>query len=133
MAVIKMKNGDKWLNVFCGYSKEPPTTVNVDVTSGDKAPKITLETSNTEYRYLYASGITSLTLDSSDTFANDSEAFYSFIFISGTTAIVINNTLNAFFKGDDCVNGVFTPIATKTYEMYLWWNGLSWNAVIRGI
>ena len=133
MAVIKMKNGDKWLNVFCGYSKEPPTAINVDVTSGDKAPNIALETSNTEYRYLYASGIRSLTLTTTETPTSNSEAFYSFVFISGTTPTIINNTLNAFFKGDDCVNGIFTPMDTKTYEMYLWWNGLSWNAVVRGI
>lgn len=132
MAVIKMKNGDKWDYVFCGSTQEAPTAVNVDVTSGDKAPEITLETSNSEYRYLYPSGITSLILNSSDTFENNSEAFYSFIFISGTTATTITNTLNAYFKGDDCVNGAFTPMATKTYEIGLWWNGLSWNAVVRG-
>ena len=110
----------------------PASMVLVDATSGSKAPVISVDKSNTEYRYLYASGITSLTLNTSDVYSNDTEAYYGIVFLSGTTATTIVNTLNAYFKGDDCLNGVFTPMATKTYEIGLWWNGLNWNAVVRG-
>ena len=134
MAVIKMKKDGKWERVFCGTNLgENTIDIIVDVTSGDKIIEISSLYKNLEYRYLYASGITSLTLNpSSDLFTNDTELYYSIDFISGTTPTQINNNLNVYFKGDDCLNGIFTPMATKNYEIGIWWNGIGWNAVVRG-
>lgn len=109
------------------------STVTVDATSGAKSIALTAASSNTEYRYVYASGITSLALSTSEIFDNNVEAYYSVIFKSGTTATTITNTLRAFFSGDDCTNGAFTPSANKTYDVGIYWNGLSWQAVVRGV
>lgn len=104
-----------------------------DATSGAKSPNISAGMSNIEYRYLYASGISSLTFNSSDTFLSTTEAYYSIVFKSGSTATTITNTLSIYFKGDDCVNGNFTPVTNKTYELGVWWNGFTWQSIVRGV
>ena len=106
--------------------------ISVDATSGSKSLMLTLDNSNTEWRYTYASGITSLTL-ATGAFSSDVEAYYSIVFKSGTTATTIVNSLGAYFTGDDCVDGIFTPSAVKTYDVGIWWNGMSWQAVVRGV
>jgi hypothetical protein len=103
------------------------TIIEVDATSGEKVLYLSLSNSNTEWRYVYASGITSLVLTTNgDSFTNDKEAYYTVVFISGTTATSISNRLEAYFTGDDCVEGVFTPAASKTYDLGVWWNGMKW-------
>lgn len=111
----------------------PKTVITTDATSGAKTLTLTSANSNNEWRYVYASGITSLKLASSGSFVNTAEAYYGVTFLSGTTATTLTNTLGAYFTGDDCVDGVFTPIANKTYELGIWWNGLAWQAVVRGV
>lgn len=108
-------------------------TITVDATSGAKSLSLSTSNSNTEWRYVYASGIASLTLNDSGTFEATSEAYYTVVFISGSTATTITNTMEAHFTGDDCIDGVFTPVANKTYEVGIWWNGLLWQAVVKGV
>lgn len=108
------------------------TAITVDAIGGDKSFVLTADKSNSERRYVYATGITSLKLASSGTFDSAAEAYYSVVFLSGSTATTITNTLGAYFTGDDCTAGVFTPVANKTYEVDIWWNGLSWQAAVRG-
>ena len=118
---------------FLALLSDVTTLITTDATSGAKSITLTSANSNNEWRYVYASGITSLTLASSGSFANNAEAYYGVVFISGTTATTITNTLGAYFTGDDCVDGVFTPILSKKYDVGIWWNGLSWQAVVRGV
>ena len=113
-------------------SKEDKTEIIIDATSGNKSLSLSASNSNTEWRYVYASGITSLALASSGAFLNTDEAYYTIMFISGTTATTITNTFGAYFSGDDCVDGVFTPAASKTYDLGIWWNGVKWQAAVRG-
>ena len=114
-----------------GYVKK--STISIDATSGDKAIALAAGNVNTEWRFVYASGITSLALSAAETFDNTAEAYYSIVFISGTTAATITNTLSAYFTGDDCVDGVFTPSASTTYDVGIWWNGITWQAIVRGV
>ena len=109
------------------------TAIVTDDTSGDKTITFTTSNVDSEFRYVCADGITSLTLDSTGTFSNTTEAYYFIVFLSGTTATTITNTLGAYFTGDDCDSGTFTPVASKTYEVGIWWNGLTWQGIIRGI
>ena len=135
--------GDSSVKLEMGGSEDRPTyngknmaldtIVTVDVTSGAKSLTFTADNSNNEWRYVYASGITSLTLASSGTFANTAEAYYSVVFLSGTTATTITNTLGAYFTGDDCLDGSFNPMSSKTYDVGIWWNGVKWQAVVRGV
>ena len=113
-------------------SKGDKTEIIIDATSGNKSLSLSASNSNTEWRYVYASGITSLTLSTIETLANTVEAYYTVMFISGTTATTITNTLGAYFSGDDCVEGVFTPAASKTYDLGIWWNGVKWQVAVRG-
>ena len=108
------------------------TKILIDATSGDKSVDLSINNNNTEWRYLYASGITSLTISSTGDFSSESEAYYSIMFLSGTTATTIVNNIDAYFTGDDCVEGVFTPASSKTYDLGIWWNGIKWQAVVRG-
>lgn len=116
-----------------GKVGELKPTITVDTTSGAKSLTLTTGNSNTEWRYTSASGITSLTLNDSGTFEATTEAYYTILFISGSTATTITNTMEAHFTGDDCTDGVFTPVANKTYEVGIWWNGLMWQAVVKGV
>ena len=120
-------------NTMYATTASTNTKITVDATSGAKSITLQTSNSNTEWRYAYASGITSLTLTSSGTFSNTTEAYYTITFLSGATATTITNTLGAYFTGDDCVDGVFTPTSSKTYELGIWWNGLKWQAVVRGV
>ena len=58
---------------------------------------------------------------------------HSIIFKSVATATVITNTAGVYFTGDDCESGVLTPVANKVYELGIWWNGLSFQGVVRGV
>lgn len=118
---------------FLALLSDTKTIITTDATSGAKSITLTSANSNNEWRYVYASGITSLTLASSGSFASNIEAYYGVVFISGTTATTITNTLGAYFTGGDCVDGVFTPIPSKKYDVGIWWNGISWQAVVRGV
>lgn len=114
------------------YKLRDKTEIVIDATSGAKSISLTIDASNSEYRYVYASGITSLALASSGAFSNTDEAYYTVMFISGTTATKITNTFGAYFSGDDCVDGAFTPVASKTYDLGIWWNGVKWQVAVRG-
>lgn len=114
------------------YLTNVESEIITDATSGSKTPAILLNSLNTEWRYTYASGITNLTLQTSDSFTINSNAYYSFVFKSGTTATTITNSLYANFKGDDCINGSFIPSSNKTYEVCIWWNGFNWLGIVRG-
>lgn len=109
--------------------KQDKTTITVDALfSGAKTPTLA---SNTEFRYTYVGGITSLTLPSNTPSASD-EYYFSVVFISGSTATIFTNTLGANFTGDDCSGGTFTPAKMTTYEISVWWNGLTWQGIVRG-
>ncbi len=133
---INPKDGDIWIDIDDNSTNEIDailkTNIITDATSGDKSRTFIASASNSEYRYVYASGITSLALNAAGTFTNADEAYYSVVFISGTTATTITNTFNAYFSGDDCVEGVFTPAASKTYDLGIWWNGVKWQVAVRG-
>lgn len=112
---------------------EPTSMVVTDATAGAKSLTLTPENSDTEWRYVHSSGIASLAIASPGTLASDAEAYYSIVFLSGTTATTITNRLGAYFTGDECEKGVFTPAASKTYDVGIYWNGLTWQAVVRGV
>lgn len=99
------------------------TTITNDSSSGAKT---LVGVNNYEYRYTYASGITSLTLSAITSPLVDEEYAFAFSFYSGATATTIVNTLGAYFSGDDCVLGVFTPVVSKTYSVVVAWNGTGW-------
>ena len=90
---------------------------------------------NTEYRFLHSEGLIhlKLTTDNSIPFEINTEFHITIIFKSGATATTIENTVGVYYTGDDCDGGTFTPVANKIYELGIWWNGLSFQGVVRGV
>lgn len=114
-------------------SKVSPCTINADITRGAKSITFTTSNVNTEWRYLDTNGITSLTLSQSGAFSGSAEAFYSIVFKSGATTTTVTDNLTAYFTGDDCVGGVFTPVQNTIYDIGIYWNGFGWQALVRGV
>lgn len=86
-----------------------------------------------EYRYLKEDGVATLRLKVMSGVDAASVANLHVVFVSGATAPTINNEMGAYFKGDDCADGVFAPVANKTYDIDIRWNGLRWIGVVIGI
>jgi len=108
-------------------------TISVDATTGDKSIVLAADGYNTEWRYTNTSGITSLTIDKSGTFTDSTEAYYSVVFKSGDTATTFTNAIGAYFTGDYCYDGIFIPEPNSTYDVGIYWNGLGWHAIVRGV
>lgn len=109
------------------------TAISVDATGGAKTIELTTENSNTEWRYVYANGISSLAIGKTGTFTADTEAYYSVVFKSSEGATDIVDNVGACFTGDDCANGAFMPASGKVYDVGIYWNGLGWQAIVRGV
>ena len=125
-------------NVIGSTSRMDANIVNIDnllerdEQSGDKTIQLTPRYDKLNKRYTYANGISSLTVKSSGTFDANNVCTCKIVFISGTTATIFTNTVGAYFTGDDCASGIFTPVSNKTYELNIWWNGISWQGTARG-
>lgn len=106
-----------------GGTSTPTITI---ITSTDTAATLT-PANNTEYRY---GELTSLSLDVSSP-ADDYAAYIAFT--SGTTATetIYPDTLK--WSGDDVIDGVFTPLANRRYNIGIWYDGECTNAVARGV
>lgn len=87
-----------------------------------------------EYRYTNSSGVTSITIVKGADMVLDAETEFHFtiIFKSGTTAPTLSGA-SIKFTGDDCKDGVFTPVKSKVYELGIWWNGFNLQGVVRGV
>ena len=82
---------------------------------------------NTEYR---CGEVTSVTITLPEEIPNDYAAYI--VFTSGTTAAeaVYPDTIE--WSGDDVIDGVFIPIASRRYNIGIWYDGVNVNAVARG-
>jgi hypothetical protein len=109
------------------------TVISVDATGGAKSIGLTPENTNTEWRYVYANGISSLAISKTGTFTADTEAYYSVVFKSSEGATDIVDNVGACFTGDDCANGAFMPASGKVYDVGIYWNGIGWQAIVRGV
>jgi hypothetical protein len=87
---------------------------------------------NTEYRLAINGTLQRLSLSQQSSFYHGTESYHTFVFKSGATPTTIVNSFGAYFTGDDCMAGTFTPVANKTYDVGVWWNGFKWQGVVRG-
>ena len=51
-------------------------------------------------------------------------------FTSGATATVLNAPNTVYFEGDDCSNGVLTPVANKRYQVLIASDGVNVNGYV---
>lgn len=103
--------------------KEDKPTVNAS-----SASSLTLANNN-EYRY--TSALASLALSLPGTIDSDFCAWL--VFVSGSTATSLTYPNTIKWSGDDVDNNVFLPVASKTYNVGFWYDGINVNAVVRGV
>lgn len=82
---------------------------------------------NTEYR---CGEVTSVTITLPEEIPDDYAAYI--VFTSGTTAAeaVYPDTIE--WSGDDVIDGVFIPVASRRYNIGIWYDGVNVNAAARG-
>ena len=84
---------------------------------------------NTEYRC--TNDMTTITYTMPASPANNYITWL--VFPSGSTATSFNYPNTILWTGDDVSNNVFTPVADKTYNCAIWWDGINFNGVARGV
>ncbi len=101
----------------------PATTI---ITAADITADIT-PANNTEYRYGVLTSL-SITLPEPE---DDYTAYI--VFTSGETATetIYPDTLK--WSGDDVIDGIFTPLTSRRYNIGIWYDGEHINAVARGV
>lgn len=87
---------------------------------------------NTEYRYLYP-GANKIQIGMPTNSSSTVDFICSLVFRSPETATEFTYSNNLKFTGDDCSDGVFVPAAKKVYNIIFWYDGYSYNAVVRGV
>ena len=107
----------------------PYTLVTTESTNGNKT---VVGINDSEWYYTNASGLTSLALGGVLPPSPIEPFNFSVAFKSGNIATTFTNTLGAFFIGQDCNGGVFTPIENTTYQISVWYNQIGWfGSVVR--
>lgn len=116
-----------WTNLGGGNGSggaAPKTNIISDYTS--TAVIVTPET-NTEYRY---GTLTSLSF----TISKPKDDYTAYIvFTSGETPTETIYPDTVKWSGDDVIDGVFTPLASKRYNIGIWYDGENINAATRGV
>ena len=96
-----------------------------DTTSGAK----TIDCSHVAYYKL--SSPTAITLKAVDLTKLPQGDRTTVLTFPTTPSMTFTNTLGVYFKGDDCANGVFTPVnADALYELNIWYNGFQWCGTV---
>ena len=103
--------------------KQDKTDITTDTTS--TTVSLTLA-DNHEYRYTQDLTSLTLTMPSGDFIS-------SIVFASGSTPTQMTYDSNIKWSGDDVSSNAFVPQANMEYEIVFWYNGLSVNAVVRGV
>lgn len=97
------------------------------ITGADTTATLT-PANNTEYRY---GELTSLSLTVPDTPADDYATYI--VFTSGEIAAEVDYPDTLKWSGDDVIDGIFTPLPSRRYNIGLWYDGEYINAVARGV
>ena len=102
-------------------NKVDKTTISTDQSS--TTATITLA-DNHEYRYTTDLTSLTLTMPSGDFIA-------SVVFSSGSTPTSMTYDSSIKWSGDDVTNNAFVPVASKTYNIVFWYDGININAISR--
>ena len=102
---------------------------NTSITTVNQTTTTLNLNNNTEYRC--STDMASLTINLPSTIPNNFIVWI--VFPSGSTATSFNYPNTILWTGDDVSNNVFTPVADKTYNTAIWYDGLNVNGVARGV
>lgn len=98
-----------------------------DITTDTSSTTVSLTLAdNHEYRYTQDLTSLTLTMPSGDFIA-------SIVFASGSTPTSMTYDSSIKWSGNDVSSNAFVPQANQEYEIVFWYNGLSVNAVVRGV
>ena len=87
---------------------------------------------NQEIRYI--SPLTSMELQLPSITADEKlSALISFKTPADTDMSLQYSTADIYFSNDDCENGVFIPLRNKMYDIAIYWNGLKYQGIVRGV
>ena len=101
---------------------------NPKIMTGVDTSVVLTPENNAEYRY---GVLTSLSL----TLPDQPEPNYAayLVFSSGATATEISYPDALKWSGEDVIDGIFTPLASRRYNVGLWYDGVCLNGVVRGV
>jgi hypothetical protein len=100
---------------------------NTTITTDTSATTVSLTLAdNNEYRYTQELSSLTLTMPSGDFIS-------SIVFASGSTPTSMTYDSSIKWSGTDVTSNAFVPQANQEYEIVFWYNGLSVNAVVRGV
>ena len=104
----------------------------VIITSAEVAPSVTVE-NNHEYRYAAPLTALTLALPTELTAEDKLSALLTFKTVANTDMVLSYSTANIDFTNDDCEEGVFIPLQNKMYDIAIYWNGLKYQGIVRGV
>lgn len=113
-----------------GKEDKPTVTVQAASVSASPVPDLTLA-NNTEYRF--TGDLLSLNIVL-PTMSETSDVCDTWLrFSSGSTATAITYDSSIKWSGDDVTSGNFVPVSNKIYNIGFWFDGIHFNAIVRGI
>ncbi len=86
------------------------------------------------YEIRCTSPLTSMELQLPNVTADEKlSALISFKTPADTDMNLQYSTADIYFSNDDCENGVFIPLRNKMYDVAIYWNGLKYQGIVRGV
>ena len=109
-------------------------TLEVEDDTGNTvmAETVVLEHNTVYYSYLPAEVLNVEFPDFVNSTFDPETYISSFIFESLSPATALTYPSEIIMSGDDCIDGVFTPIENKRYEVIVWYDGMLYKGVVRG-
>lgn len=119
-----------WLNASQSVRKIALATNDIDnIETSELTEWIINLSGNTTYRN--SSPLTSLQLNTSSDVNSTLNCQITFMSdVNGTTLV---DNIGIYFTGDECNDGIFTPIPDVIYDIAIWANGFAFQGVVRGV
>lgn len=104
----------------------------VVVVSDEAAPSVIVQ-NNHEYRY--TAPLTALTLELLTGLTEEDKflALLTFKTVADADMVLTYSTADIDFTNDDCEEGVFVPLQNKMYDIAIYWNGIKYQGIVRGV
>lgn len=118
----------KILKVNASGNAEWANNTDITTDTSSTTASITLA-NNSEYRYTQELSSITLTLPQSPA----ADYISGLVFGSGTTPTAMTYDSSIKWSGDDVTSNAFVPVASKTYNIVFWFDGININAVARGV
>ena len=126
--VSTVSDNRKFLRVNASGQAEWQTETAITTDTSSTTASLTLA-NDTEYRYTQELSSITLTLPQTP----DNNFISGLVFESGATPTAMTYDSSIKWSGDDVTSNAFVPVASKTYNIVFWFDGININAVARGV